>query len=478
MLARVKNLPGPQGWPILGSLLEIDSSRIHISFDKWAKQYGPLMSCNIARNVLVVISCPRLVKKALAEKSCSDVLNDRTETSFSKYIMDNAKGVIFGKYEPTTIQLKEIMLKSLKMHGHGVPQYEAMAQKELDQFMKSVADQGDREFVLREFVTKYVGNLVAILYSGSVLDATDAKVIWEYNDAIKDSLDASTDTMLLMFPVLRFLPTSTGRIYRRSMEAKDELLKKFFQAHKETYQPGHERGMVDLLLKFQSEGKKDGEIQCLTDPQIKAIIQDVIFGGIGSVTNSILSTLLILLHHHECVDKIYEEIVKVVGLDRCPSLQDRPAMSYTEAVILEALRYISPVPISAPHRAMEEVELEGYTIPKDSLVIMNIWTIHHDPSIWGDPWIFRPERFLDENGGLLPAEHNLRQSLLSFGTGPRRCVGEDLAKSRIFLCLTTLLQKFDLLPPDIGTLISDDPRTFIPGGVLRPLDYKVRVVAR
>ncbi|KAL3870426.1 hypothetical protein ACJMK2_038494 [Sinanodonta woodiana] len=478
MLARGKDIPGPQGWPILGCLLEIDSSRLHISFDKWAKEYGPLMSCKIASKVLVVISCPRLVKKALAEKSCSDVLNDRTETSFSKYIMDNAKGVIFGKYEPTTIQLKEIMLKSLKMHGQGVPQYEAMAQNELDRLLKSVADQKNIEFDPRVFVATYVANLAAILYSGSVLDATDAKVIWEYNDAIKGLLDASTDMMLLIFPFLCYSPTSTGQIYRRMMAAKEELLKKFFHSQKETYQPGHERGLVDLLFKFQSEEKKHGEIQCLTDSNIMAVIQDVVFGGISSVTNSTLGIILVLLHHHECVNKIYEEIVKVVGLDRCPSLQDRPAMSYTEAVIMEALRYISSVPLSAPHRAMEEVELEGYAIPKDSLIIMNMWTIHHDPSIWGDPWIFRPERFLDENGRLLPTEHTLRQSLFNFGTGPRRCVAEDLAKSRIFLCLTTLIQKFDLLPPDVGTLISDDARTFLPGGVLRPPEYKMRAVAR
>ncbi|KAK3589275.1 hypothetical protein CHS0354_008338 [Potamilus streckersoni] len=477
MLARGKSLPGPHGWPILGCLLEVDPSRLHLSFDKWAKQYGPLLSCKMATKKLVVISCPRLVKKALTEKG-SDVLNDRTETSFSKYVMDNAKGVIFGKYEPTTIQLKRHMKKGLKMHGQGVPQFETMAKKELDKLLKSVEDQRDRDFNPREFVAKYVANFVTILYSGSVLDETDAKVIWEYNDAIKVLLDASKDTMLLTFPFLRFLPTNIGRIYRSIMEAKEELLKKFFQSNKETYQPGQERGLVDALFKLQSEEKHDGEMQCLTDPQIKAIIQDVIFGGIGSVTNSILSILLILLRNHECVNKIYQEIVNVVGLDRYPSLQDRPAMPYTEAVILEALRYITPVPISAPHRAMEEVEFEGYTIPKDALIFMNIWTIHHDPSIWGDPWIFRPERFLNENGELLPVEHSLRQSLVIFGTGPRSCVGEGFAKSRIFLCLTTLVQKFDLLPPDVGTLISDDARTFLPGGVLRPADFNVRTVAR
>ncbi|KAL3870429.1 hypothetical protein ACJMK2_038497, partial [Sinanodonta woodiana] len=191
--------------------------------------------------------------------------------------------------------------------------------------------------------------------------------------------------------------------------------------------------------------------------------------------NGLLCILLVLLHHHECVDRMYQEIVDVVGLERSPSLKDRPSMPYTEAIMLEALRYITHIPIGVPHGAMEDVDLEGYNIPKGSMLIINSWTAHHDPAIWGDPWVFRPDRFLDDNGELLPPEHTLRQSLVTFGAGKRACVGENLAKSRIFLYLTTLIQKFDFLLPIGGTVPSDDPHDFLPGAVLRPHDYMMRL---
>ena len=44
-----------------------------------------------------------------------------------------------------------------------------------------------------------------------------------------------------------------------------------------------------------------------------------------------------------------------------------------------------------------------------SQILPNLWGIHHDEKIWGDPWEFRPERFL-ENGALLPGDHKLMQS--------------------------------------------------------------------
>ena len=58
----------------------------------------------------------------------------------------------------------------------------------------------------------------------------------------------------------------------------------------------------------------------------------------------------------------------------------------------------------------EDVEFEGYTIPKGSIVWGNFWSSHHDEKLWKDPWKFKPERFLDGQGKLLPADHKLRRS--------------------------------------------------------------------
>ena len=39
----------------------------------------------------------------------------------------------------------------------------------------------------------------------------------------------------------------------------------------------------------------------------------------------------------------------------------------------------------------------------------NIWHLCHDPEVWDEPWTFKPERFLDENGEFLPADHPARK---------------------------------------------------------------------
>ncbi|KAL3870439.1 hypothetical protein ACJMK2_038507 [Sinanodonta woodiana] len=475
----VKNpLPGPKGWPIIGCLFEIEPNRLHFSFDRWANKFGPLMLCRTPTANMVVISCPRMAKKAFTDKSYSNVLNDRPDIFFAKYIMDNAKGVIFSKYGESWSHLRKIMYKGLAMYGDGVHRFETLAAKELERLRQSIIDQVDRDFDPTETLSRSVANVIVILLTGSMVDESDSELIWKYNNSVNDTVIVTTEVMLTMFPFLRFMPVETGRRYRRTIDAKKKLLGKFFILQKETYTPGLERGLVDVLFKLQEQENRNGGKKWLTDSQIKAFIQDVIFAGIITTRNGILCILLVLLRHHECIDGIYEEIVKVVGLDRYPSVQDRSSMPYTEAVILEALRYITHAPIGVPHCATKDVEFEGYTIPKHATILINIWTIHHDPAIWGDPWTFRPERFLDENGELLPAEHTLRQSVMTFGSGKRNCIGENMARSRFFLFVTTLIQKFDLLPPEVGTLPSDDPRTFIPGASLRPQYFKMRANPR
>ncbi|KAL3870431.1 hypothetical protein ACJMK2_038499 [Sinanodonta woodiana] len=478
-ITRVKyNCPGPSNWPVFGCLFQLEFSRLHFSFDRWAKKFGPILFCKMASKNVYVISSPRLIKKAFAEKGYSDVLNDRTDTFYAKYIMDDSKGVIFGKYGPTFIRLRKIMYKGLKMYGEGVHQFESIAQKELDKLTKSISDLGGKDVDPKPFLSRSLANIIGILLTGSIVDESDADLIWKYNNKANDIFNMSTDVILYVFPFLRFMPVEVGQKYRHLMETKKELLDRFFFLQKDTYVPGCERGLIDALFNIQSQEKSVGDSQWLTDSQIKAFIQDIIDAGLISTRNFLLCIILDLLHHHECVDRMYQEIVDVVGLERSPSLNDRPTMPYAEAVIMEALRYNTHVPFGLPHGAMEDVELEGYKIPKGSMLIPNIWTAHHDPAIWGDPWVFRPDRFLDDNGELLSPEHPLRQSLVTFGAGKRACVGKNLAKSRIFLYLTTLIQKFDFLLPKGGTVPSDDPRDFVPGAALRPHDYMMRLKVR
>ena len=97
------------------------------------------------------------------------------------------------------------------------------------------------------------------------------------------------------------------------------------------------------------------------------------------VTPIIMRTLVaMLINYQEVQEKVYREIQDVIG-DRTPVYGDKSNMPYVEAVILESMRYGTNTPIGIPHMTSEDAELNGYLIPKGTLVIPNIWSISHDP---------------------------------------------------------------------------------------------------
>ena len=107
---------------------------------------------------------------------------------------------------------------------------------------------------------------------------------------------------------------------------------------------------------------------------------------------------------------------------------------------MELLRISSIVPAGVGHTTMEDVVFHGYDLPKGTPVYPNIYAVHYDPKIWGDPKNFRPERFLSEDGKTVQ-KHDC---LIPFSVGKRTCLGFNLALDELFLFITCLVQRFDI----------------------------------
>jgi methyl farnesoate epoxidase/farnesoate epoxidase len=74
---------------------------------------------------------------------------------------------------------------------------------------------------------------------------------------------------------------------------------------------------------------------------------------------------------------------------------------------------------------------------------VKLWSVLHDREHWGDPEVFRPERFLDADGRFIKDEF-----MVKFGAGKRVCFGETLARNMLFLVFSTLMQEFIFKIPE------------------------------
>ncbi|CAG7828491.1 unnamed protein product, partial [Allacma fusca] len=137
--------------------------------------------------------------------------------------------------------------------------------------------------------------------------------------------------------------------------------------------------------------------------------------------------------------KLREEIDRVLGA-KLPTEDYRPNLPYTEATIMETMRFSSMLPLGLLHRTTSNVVIGGHYIPKNTLVVGNLHAVHHDQKTWGDPNYFRPERFLSSDETSL-VKH---EAFLPFSIGKRVCIGETLAKTELYLFITSIFQKFEV----------------------------------
>lgn len=150
-----------------------------------------------------------------------------------------------------------------------------------------------------------------------------------------------------------------------------------------------------------------------------------------------------MMHNQDVQKRVQEEIEERLE-GRTPCSTDRKELVYTDAVLMEIQRFATFTPLGAlHHRCTEDVTIDQYRIPKNSMIYTNLYAVHHDESIWPDPFRFNPENFYD------PKTKSIRNAdyLIPFGIGRRSCLGESLAKQELFLFFTATLQHFDLLMP-------------------------------
>ncbi|KAF4373895.1 hypothetical protein F8388_007801 [Cannabis sativa] len=190
--------------------------------------------------------------------------------------------------------------------------------------------------------------------------------------------------------------------------------------------------MIDHMLALQTS-----DPHYYTDQIIKGYILVLLLAATGTSSATLEWALTNLLNNPHILEKAKAEIDEQIGEHKLIEEQDLSKLPYLQNIIHETLRLFPAAPMLLPHYSSEDCIVEGYDIPRDTIVMVNAWAIHRDPKLWEDPESFKPERFENSEGV------NNINLLMPFGLGRRSCPGNGMANRVLGLTLGCLIQCFE-----------------------------------
>jgi cytochrome P450 len=201
--------------------------------------------------------------------------------------------------------------------------------------------------------------------------------------------------------------------------------------------PGAHEDLLAMLLDVADE---EGDGARLSDQEVRNQCMTLFFAGHETSAAGLGWLGWALAKHPEVAQRAQAEVDDVLQ-GREPTHADLPRLAYVAQVVKETLRLYSPATGVFTRRAVEDVVIGGWTVPRNSLV--NVWSFvtQRDPRWFEDPERFDPDRF-----GPGRVEQIPRGAYFPFGMGPRVCIGNSFAMMEMTLITAMLLQRFNFRP--------------------------------
>ncbi|MFN0201757.1 MAG: cytochrome P450 [Bacteroidia bacterium] len=189
------------------------------------------------------------------------------------------------------------------------------------------------------------------------------------------------------------------------------------------------------LLSMLMEAKDEDTGESMTNQQLRDEVMTLFVAGHETTAVALTWTLYLLATHQEKAEKMHAEIDEVLA-GRVPQPEDLRKMPYLRQVIEESMRLYPPAWVVG-RKSVQADKLGEYDVPPNTNVIMPIYVVHRNPSIWENAEAFEPERFA---AGNLKEKH--RFAYFPFGGGPRLCIGNAFAMMEMQIALAMIGQRF------------------------------------
>ncbi|KAG8940009.1 hypothetical protein FRC03_005853, partial [Tulasnella sp. 419] len=317
------------------------------------------------------------------------------------------------------------------------------------------------------------------------VDAERSKRFFHLWDMISDHCEAGNAPPVDLLPILDYIPDRFAGNWKARCVTIDHMIQELiWDLFKNAEKRLEEERANGCYLEVMIQNAQEWD---LTKDDIVGVTAGLVLAGTSTTSSFLQTVTLLAAAHPEAQKAVQEEIDRVVGTGRAPTLDDIPKLQQLNAFIRETHRFRPVAPLGVPHQAIEDQLYKGKLIPKGSTIFLNIWGLFRDPELYDQPDIFDPSRFIRSPYGTkegiektISEEALKRLETLPFGAGRRRCVGMPIATEAVALVAANLFWAFEFghFMDDDGKRIEPDLGAFSTGLTYDPLPYKCKIQTR
>ncbi|KAI0965547.1 putative cytochrome P450 [Xylaria arbuscula] len=470
--------PGPPTVPILGNLHLIPKHDVHLQFQKWAQEYGPVYSLILGTKTMIVLSSDRAVKDIMDKKSA--ISSDRMDMYIGQTVASGGLRLLMMRYGQTWRMIRRIMHDMLNIRAaEAFEPYQAL---ENQQMMYDILNDPNN-FV--QHVRRYSNSLITTTTFGYRVPTGEDphfKELFEVLDEFLILAQTGLAALLDYLPILQMLPTRLLPVKQRarSNHRQEKILYRHHwdkaKADILALQNPNPSFSVGLLREQKKHGFDDDFAAYITGTLLEA--------GTDTTANTLMWFLCAMLVFPGVQERAKEELDRVVGADRMPSPEDEQYLQYVRGCVRESLRWM-PVTImgAMPHALTQDDHYMGFRLPKGAVLVNNVYTIHRDAARYPRPDQFDPDRYKDNKQNFYDSAVNpdvSQRDQFAFGAGRRICPGIHVADRSLFLGISRLLWAFDFKRPldEDGNEIVPDPTKVTQGFLVAPLPFNAIITPR
>ena len=414
--------PGPKGHPILGVMREFN--RDSLGFIMRCREYGDVVSARFLYVPAYFIYHPADIEEILSTNARNFRKSMSLRSNFFQRLVGNGLVTSEGDFWRRQRRLAQPAFHRQRISSYGDVMVD-YATRTIDKWRP-----GETRDIHPDMMRLTLEIVVKTLFDADV--SGDAEKVGRIlSELVKPFASQAT----LKWILDNRLPTPAHRRFHRAVGEIDKVIYRIIAERRNS---GYDQG--DLLSMLLQAHDDDGSQ--MTDSQLRDEVMTLFLAGHETTALALSWGWYLLATNPEVEKRFHAELDEVLA-GRLPEVSDLPQLRYTEMIVKETLRLYPPA-YAVGREPIEECEIGGYRVPRNTQIFAFQWATHRDPRYFENPDLFDPDRWTAEFSDKLP-----KYAYFPFGGGPRQCIGNYFAMMEIILLLATIGRRFKFsLAPD------------------------------